>query len=71
MPARFYAAETPETYQMSDTQSESVQRRNQFMTILVQLTDAQQNAVLEVARTMIKSPSTRGKAPRTLGSGKG
>jgi transcriptional regulator with XRE-family HTH domain len=70
LPARLYAAETPETYQVSDAQSESAQRRNQFMTILVQLTDAQQSAVLEVARTMIKSPSTRGKAPRSLGSGK-
>ena len=71
MQARLYAAETPETYQVSDTQSESAQRRNQFIAIFVQLSDAQQKAVLGVLHAMDKSPNTRGKAPRVLGSGKG
>ncbi len=71
MPARLYAAETQETYQVSDAQSESAQRRNQLMAIFVELSDAQQKAVLEVARTMIGVPNARGEAPRTLGSRKG
>jgi transcriptional regulator with XRE-family HTH domain len=70
-PARLYAAEPTETYQVSDAQSESAQRRNQLMAIFVQLTDAQQKAVLEVARTMNGVPGTRGAAPRTPGSRKG